>query len=199
MKIKIAGLIFIALILNSLISISAEVDKKTARRIAVNFYSEKSKVHPNQIFIGVEYFLTQESVVVAYVFNLDKGFIIIAGNDAVFPVLAYSFESSYTGSDMPLALNFWLENYKTQISSATLENKTAVNSIQDVWLRYSIENYTSKEVLSEVEPLIHTTWHQGCYYNSYFPEEPTAPCGHLWTGCVATAMAQVMKFYNFPK
>jgi hypothetical protein len=199
MRIKVAELIFITLILNSLISISAEVDRKAARRIAVNFYAEKSKVHPNQIFIGEVLSLTQESVVVAYVFNLDNGFIIISGNDGVFPVLAYSFESFYTGSDMPLALNFWMENYKTQISSAILEDKIAVKAIQDVWLRYSMENYTSKEVLSEVEPMIHTTWHQGCFYNSCFPEEPAAPCGHLWTGCVATAMAQVMKFYNYPK
>ncbi len=53
--------------------------------------------------------------------------------------------------------------------------------------------------MEEVDPLIHTTWHQGCYYNSYFPAEPQAPCGHLWTGCVATAMGQILKYYNYPK
>jgi hypothetical protein len=193
------GLIFILLFLNTIITRSAEVDKELARTVAENFYAEKLNSQSVQFLFREEYSLINEGFVVGYVFNLDKGFIIIAANDAVFPVLAYSFESAYSGNDLPLVLNYWMENYKSQISFAVQENRCAVKAIQQVWSRYSVENYSSKEVLLEVKPLIHTTWHQGCYYNSYFPEESTAPCGHLWTGCVATAMAQVMKFYNYPK
>jgi len=47
--------------------------------------------------------------------------------------------------------------------------------------------------------MIHTTWSQGCYYNSQMPADTNGPCGHLWTGCVATAMGQIMKYYNWPK
>lgn len=54
-------------------------------------------------------------------------------------------------------------------------------------------------VYTQVGPLISTTWDQGCYYNAYCP--PTSSggaCGRVWTGCNATAMAQIFKYYNYP-
>jgi hypothetical protein len=79
------------------------------------------------------------------------------------------------------------------------ENRKSSKSVKEVWQRYSSTTFFPEKIMDEVDPLIHTTWHQGCYYNSYFPEEPEAPCGHLWAGCVATAMGQIMKYYNYPK
>lgn len=48
-------------------------------------------------------------------------------------------------------------------------------------------------------PFLQTTWGQDCGYNSETPSMTCdVPCGHAWTGCVVTAMAQVMKYYQYP-
>jgi hypothetical protein len=50
---------------------------------------------------------------------------------------------------------------------------------------------------TQVSRLMRTTWGQGCGYN-YFTPPLAGPCNHAYTGCVATAMAQVVKYHNFP-
>ena len=50
----------------------------------------------------------------------------------------------------------------------------------------------------DVAPLLATTWNQGCDYNADCPVDGDGPCGHVWAGCVATAMAQVMKYWAHP-
>ncbi len=199
MRIARVVLLFVVLVLSSATVRSGDVDIGRARKVAKNFYAEKCKIKDDQIFFGEEHTILNKGIVVGYVFNLNEGFIIISGTDAVMPVLAYSFESGHSGYDFPPAFEFWMENYKSQIRIAITEDRESRKSIHEIWERYSDNYFNSKEVLSEVQPLIHTTWHQGCYYNSYFPVDSAAPCGHLWTGCVATAMGQIMKFYNYPK
>lgn len=58
-----------------------------------------------------------------------------------------------------------------------------------------------KGTLSQVSPLITTSWDQTCFYNDDCPLDVNAPpnlCGHVWVGCVATAMGQIMKYYAYP-
>ena len=50
-----------------------------------------------------------------------------------------------------------------------------------------------------VEPLITALWGQGCYYNEKCPEDENGECGHAVTGCVATAMAQIMHYWGYPE
>jgi len=61
------------------------------------------------------------------------------------------------------------------------------------------DNFIPAKDIMSVEPLLSTTWSQGCYYNTMFPEEELGECGHLYTGCVATAMGQIMKYHNYPE
>jgi hypothetical protein len=51
---------------------------------------------------------------------------------------------------------------------------------------------------SQVTPLMTTTWNQGCYYNDSIPSDVSGPCGKVYTGCNATAMSQIMKYYSHP-
>lgn len=50
----------------------------------------------------------------------------------------------------------------------------------------------------EKGPLLPSTWGQRCYYNALCPEKQGGDCGRALTGCVATAMAQVMRYYKSP-
>lgn len=51
---------------------------------------------------------------------------------------------------------------------------------------------------SQVAPLLTTTWNQGCYYNDSVPAIGSGPCGKAYTGCVPTAIAQLLKYHNYP-
>ncbi len=51
----------------------------------------------------------------------------------------------------------------------------------------------------DVEPLLDCEWNQGSPYNKLCPEDPAGPGGHVWVGCVATAMAQIMYYWRYPE
>jgi hypothetical protein len=59
---------------------------------------------------------------------------------------------------------------------------------------------SSSETTVTVGPLLSTTWGQGCYFNDACPviTDGTSPCGRAYTGCVATATAQVMAYWKYP-
>ncbi len=62
-----------------------------------------------------------------------------------------------------------------------------------------ISLFASISLYSQVSPLLSTTWDQGCYYNADCPSVSSGgACGKAWTGCNATAWAQIFKYYNFP-
>jgi hypothetical protein len=52
--------------------------------------------------------------------------------------------------------------------------------------------------IAQVGPLLSTKWNQGCNYNAQCPPASGGPCGKSYTGCNATAWAQILKYYNFP-
>lgn len=51
---------------------------------------------------------------------------------------------------------------------------------------------------AQVSPLLTTTWNQGCYYNADCPTDVAGACGHVYTGCGATAYAQMLRYHAFP-
>lgn len=57
----------------------------------------------------------------------------------------------------------------------------------------------SMSAIGQVSPLLSTTWNQTCYYNELMPTVGSGgSCGKAYTGCNATAMAQICKYYNYP-
>lgn len=196
MRISLISLLLGGFLLISIVSEGADVDFVRARQVAMNFFKEKGMI--DQPAFGESFPVYYENHLTAYIFNLGNGFVMVSANDAVFPVLAYSFESDYPNNNFPASFEFWVRHYLEQISYAQGFDYKASEAIQKIWSRYESTDFYPVEIKSEVKPLLYSTWHQGCYYNSFFPDEPDGPCDHLWTGCVATAMSQVMKYYNFP-
>ncbi|MBM3435972.1 MAG: T9SS type A sorting domain-containing protein [Bacteroidetes bacterium] len=195
--IRIAGILL--MILNSFTSHSAIVPFDRARIAAGNFYSEKTSAFTGKIEFGEFFIIEEEQLPLCYIYNINKGFVIIAAHDNVFPVIAWSSESAYTNSDLPPALSRWMESYHSHIFRAFKENTDIPQFISRAWKIYGDENFKPNKSLAGVDPILLTTWSQGCFYNSQFPADTNCPCDHLWTGCVATAMGQVMKYYNYPK
>ncbi|MCD4730375.1 MAG: C10 family peptidase, partial [Bacteroidales bacterium] len=70
------------------------------------------------------------------------------------------------------------------------------NALTILFVIFSVNLYSQSK---GVDPLLTTYWAQACYYNDSCPEDPGGSCGHARTGCGATAMAQILKYFNFPE
>ena len=126
-----------------------------------------------------------------------SGFVIVSSNDLAFPVFGYSFENDFPTDNLPENLKEYLNLAAKQILNIT-NNNTSLNYKQ-VW--DNIENTSISKINFSnlnVAPLINLKWDQGVPYNNYCPPHPRGPGGRCVTGCVATAMAMVMKYHNYP-
>ncbi|NUM31654.1 MAG: thiol protease/hemagglutinin PrtT [Bacteroidetes bacterium] len=136
-----------------------------------------------------------------YIFNTaDKsGFVVIAADDDVSPILGYSDNSFFNNEKIPVNFTKWIESYKEEIRYIISKNIKATPEIEMEW--YNLKNGIEKKILfkkAAVSPLVQTRWDQSPYYNALCPYDYSEG-ERTVTGCVATAMAQVMKFWNYPK
>ena len=142
-----------------------------------------------------------------YVYNVgDQGFVIISGNTVLSPVLAWSDQGTFPDMEQaPENFRSWIEHYGRMIDFAVANGLTPEADIQRQWDEAAQGVFGSRNVQT-VDPLVSTHWNQDCYYNEYCPEAPGwgwggwggGPCGHAYAGCVACAMAQVMKYWDYP-
>ena len=134
-----------------------------------------------------------------YVINFTKNsFIIVSANKNAIPILAYSFDKNFEG-EIPPAVNFWLNRYKEQIKYIDNNNIKNIDNYNK-WNKLLNSNINSLKYITDtlIEPLVHSEWDQGFYYNTACPEDAGGPNGHCVTGCVATATAQLLYYHRFP-
>jgi len=128
----------------------------------------------------------------------EKGFVIVSGDDAFKPIIGYSAESAYKKDNLPPNFRNYLEKYKLQMTNAIKQNIITQEQHKAEWEELKKGTMTLQKS-STVDPLLKTTWDQGTYYNQYCPDDAAGPDGHALTGCVASAMAQIMKYNQFPE
>ena len=132
-----------------------------------------------------------------------NGFIIVSADQRVPAVLGYSFIGEFSENDLAPAFREWMDHYKEQIIYAVQNNLMPDREITDQWKRYlSTIEVKGTEQLSEVSPLLTTRWTQRGYYNNLCPYDITCSGDalnyHVPAGCVAVAMAQIMKYHGYP-
>lgn len=177
-----------------------------ARHIAKNLLFEKTQILQTSILFENEIIETDDNLnPLFYVFNLKhkSGFVIIAADDRVAPVLGYSLESDFNPSNILTnpAHNEWMQNYSDQISYSIENNLQSDAKIDNQWAKYDVQfsSFVLKETKNAVEPLLGLIeWDQNSGWNDSCPEDPAGPGGHAYAGCVATASSMIMKFYNYP-
>ena len=120
-----------------------------------------------------------------YVFNdeANGGYVIVSGEDRMPDVLVYSRDGHYDADHIPCNMQAWLEDYAMQVAYLRLHPEAKVTT------RSALER-------KNVSPLLTCWFNQGTYYNEKCPEVNGE---HCMTGCVATAMAQIMYYYQWPK
>jgi len=208
-------LVFLCLISVSLSSFAKTIDQQTAQSVAYNFYSAKTSV---QGFSDLSLAYTGTSVlngaVVAdfYIFNRISlpGYVIVSADDNVMPILGYSRESGFLSDHINASFQYLLNNYKNQISYAIQNNINAPAHIAANWanLKEGNSGLRAARVTSpsdSVGPLLKTKWDQFNEYSTILTYNADCPYdagastpAQTVTGCVATAMAQVMKYWNWP-
>jgi len=120
-----------------------------------------------------------------YVFN-DKangGYIVISGEERMPDVLAYSYDGHFDADNIPCNMRAWLEDYAKQVA----------------YLRMHPEAKVTRRTVTErrnISPLLTCWFDQGTYYND---KCPIINGEHSQTGCVATAMAQILHYFKWPK
>lgn len=133
-----------------------------------------------------------------YVFSTESSFVVVAKDDRVQPILGYSLTDKFITEDMPDHVKWWIQCYSDQIQYVKDNNLNSDASIDQSWASLTSGHLDRGISYVVVSPLISTTWDQNYPYNYYCPQDSNGPGGRVYAGCVACAMAQVMKFWEYP-
>ena len=173
------------------------ITKDEAAIVCRNFLAQKM-ANGKIANTDFQYYKTEywDNVPVYHVFRLDKtGFVTIAASDHFEPVISYSFESDYLPNP---ASTFIMEAYSRWIVECE-KYGVSYNGVADKWQKYLSDNFTAAPTRADVVgPLLTTKWNQDFFFNTYCPWDMRGPDQHVYTGCVATAMAQVMNYHGHP-
>jgi len=191
--------------------LAAPVSKERAIAIGEKFFSKSIEAH--RLAGKKTHFVAQQqpnmkkvrhnsgkNYAPYYIFNNEGGgFVIVAGDDCATPILGYSTEGSIDPKNLPIQLEELLNAYAEEIQLAVDNNDQAIDSVHVLWEAYN-RAPQSQNATSVVNALIATTWNQYPLYNNKCPSDQSLSYfgGHPTTGCVATAMAQIMKYWEYP-
>ncbi len=201
---KITFLGLIMLLFTSINSFATFVNIETAGDVAENFY--RNQYFKN--FGSIPQFSAKtinakwtENRIVYYICNFSHGgFVIVSADDNAFPVIGYSFEENFPENQISPAFENWMKNIESQIIMASeKKEKSQYSSVWDKYLSDNPSDLYNKGQFKSVSPLLTLRWDQGDPYNLQCPASVAGPGGHCLTGCVATAMAQIMKYWNYPE
>ena len=125
-----------------------------------------------------------------YMFNVSSGgFVIVSNDDQTVPILGFGESGSIDPDDLPDNMRAWLQGYAEQI--AWLQNNG--NSGDDVNNR---SRAPRRAAMAAIAPLVQTNWNQSRPYNDLCP---TIDGTRTVTGCVATTVAQLMNYHQWPE
>ena len=173
--------------------ISTEKAKKIAKNVV---FLEQNK---NNLQIESIYTIEDKSIPLIYVINVkDYGFVLISADNRVFPLLGYSSNNYYSETNHPIQFNDMLNFFKKQIIYVIDNNIDSNQTIQESWNYYLSANIETRNSRN-IDPLMATNWDQGHSWNDHCPEDNQGPGGNAYAGCVATAAAMVMKYWNHPE
>ena len=196
-KLSLVLTLLFATVFHTFAQTAQKVDEASAYKTAQAFIASQ------QTFKGQELDLVSSDG--SYIYNIGtQGFVIIAGNTVLPPVLAWSNQGVFPDlEEAPENFASWIRHYDEMIEYALANHIAPEAKIQRQWENAAQGIFGTRNTQT-VNPLVTTRWNQDCYYNEYCPATSGGwwwggPCGHCYAGCVATAMAQVMKYWNYPE
>lgn len=184
--------------------LAAPVDPNVAQQVAENFINApetdasgivRKAPHKRKCMARAPKQITNDQQF--YIFNSEdgEGFVIVSADDRVRPIIGYSDKGNIDCNSLPQGVAWWLSEYSRQIESAIRNNVLPSDEITNEWEALRSKSYLS--ATDVVSPLVSTTWNQAPYYNVKCPYNGLTH-SYTLTGCAATALAQVMKYWEWP-
>ena len=176
---------------------AATVTPEVSRKAAVNFWNTHRPEKTNSIAEETPQLITFSELPMLRIYAVGQtGFIIMSADDCVQPVLAYSFDSP-ASEELNPEVHFWLSGLNSQIEEAVALGYTSEDARKKWADLLNTPVPPVPVMLQDVPMLLSTRWDQGFPYNSLCPYD-SMHYSRAVVGCVATAMAQIMKYWNHP-
>ena len=180
---------------------SNPVDQNVARTVGAKFLYANALLRsddPANLQLVTTY-RTANDVSAFYVFNTSNGFVIVSADDCAIPILGYSDESLFTGDNIPVQMEEYLQHFVEQIQYGIENHLVADETTARQWELVQTTGFLSDlRSTTAVAPLLSDTWDQNCFYNNRCPSDPNGPCGHVYAGCAATSFSQIMHYWGYP-
>nr|HPR32791.1 C10 family peptidase [Prolixibacteraceae bacterium] len=183
----------------------APIDRVRAEKVAVNWLAAISDLSFTEKNVSSVQVIEHQGLPLYYLVTFHpQGWAIVSGSDQSEPVLAYARDGFLPLHDMPAPVKEWLQAKENELKGLIEEGIQPSGEIRNRWQNLSADTplpASLPEALSvSASPLLSTTWNQGRYYNEMCPADPASTTGNgrVWLGCVATSMAQVMKYWEYP-
>jgi hypothetical protein len=174
-----------------------EVNPMQAQNLASNFYRIQNGFAPENLTLVEEKTYQGRAVIYTFQVNEQDGYVIVSGDDQAFPVLGYSLKGSYVFENQASQFSSWIDKYYNEIVYIVNADLPATVEIEEAWAKFSDEETINHALRSSVNPLVNLGWDQSPNYNADCPFDPQYNQLTV-TGCVATAMAMIMKYWDYP-
>ena len=187
----------VVLLASVLIAEAGQVNEQQAREKAKMFMTKRSLTRGvsalQRVYMPQNMPSAMASVNEAplYLFNLDGGgYVIVSGDDRTTEILGFSEKGHIDANKMPLNMKNWLHGYVKKIQ------KLPANAVPQ-------QRATTRTAKADLQPKLKTTWGQDWPYNLHTPElfvkwDGNEATVNAATGCIATAMAQLLNYYRYP-
>ena len=184
-------------------NVSAQnVSLERAKKIGELFVKESTSLGKDRAYVNAAHshtFTSRDGMPSVYVFNIDGGgFVVVSAEEKVKPVLAYSEKGSFDADGMADGFRFTISKYQEDIDYVRKNNVEATADILEEWKLVESKGRITEAKNKSVPYLLTSTWNQNYPYNSLCPEDTAGHGGHVYAGCVATAMSQVMNYWGHP-
>ena len=182
-------ILLIALVIATLQVTAANVDLMTAQQSAQRFLMSKTAngrfmaSAPTVKWTHEAKTSSNAAQAAYYIVNTDRGYVIVSGDDRAKEILAYGEGSLSSINDLPEAVQYFLDIYQKQMEYLQAHPGMMV------------QKRTATRGMS-VEPLLKTCWAQDKPYNMRCPKVGNNYCK---VGCTAVALAQVIRYWEYPQ
>ena len=186
----------------SLHAFAGNVDQNKAREVGAYFMASQfgnKSITAENLQLVYEFSNPVRDIPAMYVFNTHdkRGFVIVSANDCVAPIVAYSTEGTLDPNNIPPNMMWWLNGQSEIIAYAQNNDVAPTPDATKAWneLTYQLLPYFGQDSKA-ITRLTTSKWNQSPLYNSMCPYDDGGQCV---TGCVATAMAQIMYYWKYPR
>ena len=173
-----------------------QISEEQARERALQYLHNNSAVKARGMAADKKVTTAKVEAKGIYAFNLEGGgYVIASGDSRTLPVLGYSATGTIDWEKMPANMRAFLKSYDAAIATLGDRKDFVDGNCKTV--------SKTRAAKAAIAPLVKTHWDQDePYWNKtpiYDGAEPDMQGEQCLTGCVATAMAQVMNYYQWPK